>query len=221
MSPPRPRPRSPAAAATLSAATTPSAAPPSNVRVRTVDDPLALRALAHPIRLELQTLVAREGSLTAADAARQLGISHGLASHHLRQLAKYGFIERATAVGNRDHPWRVTSTSMDIRADGPEGRAPKDFLERHSVERAGAQLADWQQRRDQEDPDWAELAGVTAGLVYLTPDELSEALRAWSAIVSPLAARRPVGHAGRRPPGATPVSITLVAVPLPRTEHGG
>lgn len=36
-----------------------------------------------------------------------------------------------------------------------------------------------------------------------------------------LADRRPIGHPEARPPGAVPVSITLVAVPVPPTEHGG
>ncbi len=194
---------------------------PSNIKTRTVDDPLALRALAHPLRLELNALVAREGSLTAADAARQLGVSHGLASHHLRQLAKYGFIERADAHDSREHPWRVTATSMDLTPIEPAARAPADFIQRHSVEQAAVHLADWQQRREHEDPRWAELAGATGGLVYLTPDELSEVLRAWAAVIEPLAARRPVGHPAQRPADATPVSFTLVAVPITRTEHGG
>jgi hypothetical protein len=191
------------------------------VRTRTVDDPLALRAFAHPLRLQLHALVAREGSLTAADAARQLHISHALASHHLRQLAKYGFIERADAADSREHPWRVTSTSLDYQPTDPDGQAPKDFIERHTVGQAAAQLADWQQRRDHDDPRWADLAGVNSGLLYLTPDELTDVLHAWTAIVTPLADRRPVGHPTRRPPDATPISFTLVVVPVPRTEHGG
>ena len=59
----------------------------SNPARRVVTDPLALRALAHPLRLKIWGLVGREGRLTAADAARQLSISQALASHHLRQLA--------------------------------------------------------------------------------------------------------------------------------------
>src|SRR5690348_18430043 len=63
-------------------------------RRRLLDDPLSIRALAHPLRLELQSIVGRSGKITAADAARELGISHALASHHLRPLAKYGFVEQ-------------------------------------------------------------------------------------------------------------------------------
>ena len=145
----------------------------SNVRTRTVSDPLAMRALAHPIRVELHGLVAREGSLTAADAARQLGISHALASHHLRQLAKYGFIEPADSPDNRAHPWRVTSTSYELEPADPGARASLDVLDRHVVERAGQQLAEWQQRRSTEDPEWAESGGTRSGLLYLTPGELA------------------------------------------------
>src|SRR5580658_3784624 len=58
-------------------------------RWRLLDDPVAIRALAHPLRHELMSIIASHGRATTADAARELGISHGLASHHLRQLAKY------------------------------------------------------------------------------------------------------------------------------------
>src|SRR4051812_24603936 len=72
----------------------------SRQRWRLLDDPLAIRALAHPLRLDLMKIIARLGQATTADAAREMGISHGLASHHLRQLAKYGFLEQ---VKGKDH----------------------------------------------------------------------------------------------------------------------
>ena len=193
----------------------------SNVRTASVSDALALRALAHPLRLKLHGLVARAGSLTAADAARQLDISHALASHHLRQLAKYHFVEPAEASDSRAHPWRVTATSMAFTHSEPEAWAPTDFIQRHAVEQAAAELAEWQQRRDQADPRWAEPAGAATGLIYLTPEEFTEVMAAWSAILAPLAEKRPVGHAAQRPPDAEPVSFTLIAVPIPRTEQGG
>lgn len=195
--------------------------PDSNVGTRTVSDPLALRALAHPIRQELHGLVAREGSLTAADAARQLGISHALASHHLRQLAKYGFVEEAGSTDGRARPWRVTTTSYGVEPREPDARAAADVLQRYTLDRAARELAAWQERRAQEDPALASLAGVTSGLLYLTPTELGEVLDQWRAIVVALADRRPIGHHEERPPDALPVAVTLAAVPLPRTEHGG
>src|ERR1700720_3708475 len=61
----------------------------SGQRWRLLDDPMAIRALAHPLRHDLMSIIGRLGRATTADAAREIGISHGLASHHLRQLAKY------------------------------------------------------------------------------------------------------------------------------------
>lgn len=199
----------------------PSMALASNVRTHTVQDPLAMRALAHPLRIQLHALVAREGSLTAADAARQLDISHALASHHLRQLAKYGFIEPAEATDKKQHPWRVTGTNLSMQPAEPEARATVDVLDRYTVEKAARQLREWQDRRDAEDSAWADPAGVQDSILYLTPDELASVRAAWTEIITPLAAERPIGHADRRPDDAVPVSLTLVVVPLQRTEHGG
>lgn len=199
----------------------PSMALASNVRTHTVQDPLAMRALAHPLRQQLHALVAREGSLTAADAARQLDISHALASHHLRQLAKYGFIEPAEATDKKQHPWRVTGTNLDLKPAEPEGRATVDVLERYAVEKAARQLGEWQNRRDTEDNAWADLAGVQDSILYLTPDELAHVRAAWTEIIAPLTAERPIGHADRRPNDTVPINLTLVVVPVPPTEHGG
>lgn len=199
----------------------PSMALASNVRTQTVHDPLAMRALAHPLRLQLHALVAREGSLTAADAARQLNISHALASHHLRQLAKYGFLEPAESSDNKQHPWRVTATNLSLQPAEPEAQASADVLDRYAAERATQRLLDWQDRRDQEDTAWIDLAGVRDSILYLTPGELSQVLEAWTEIVGPLAAERPIGHADQRPHDTVPVNLTLIAVPIERTEKGG
>src|SRR5580700_5673526 len=89
------------------------AAQPRGQRRRLLDDPRSIRALAHPLRLELSSIVGRSGRITTADAARELGISHGLASHHLHQLAKYGFVEQVGGADNRERPWRLVATSFD------------------------------------------------------------------------------------------------------------
>jgi DNA-binding MarR family transcriptional regulator len=189
---------------------------------RVVSDPLALRALAHPLRLKLHALVGREGSITAADAARQLGISQALASHHLRQLAKYGFVEPDDAGDNRARPWRITATSQNFEpADSAEAWESVETLERYVLDRAAAQLADWQQRRGEADPRWRDHTGISQNLVYLTPDEMVEFDRAWTALITPLVDRRPLGNPAKRPAGAVPVDITLVVAALRATPSGG
>ncbi len=194
----------------------------SNPARRVVTDPLALRALAHPLRLKIWGLVGREGRLTAADAARQLGISQALASHHLRQLAKYGYVERGSAGDNRERPWQLTATSHRFAGDdSPEGWEAVEFLDRYLAEQAVLQLADWQERRADEDPRWSEHSGVSQSLLYLTVDELADLSRAWSALTWEYARRRPLGAAESRGPGVVPVNLTLVKAPLRPTPSGG
>ncbi len=191
----------------------------SNVGIRSVSDPLALRAFAHPVRQDLYGLVAREGALTAADAARQLGISHALASHHLRQLAKYGFVEPADPDDRRARPWRVVSTSMRFEPTEDGGRESSAAADRYVAERAVQQLAEWQQRAG-DGPAWSA-AGVQSGILYLRPDELQELVAGLHALVGPLVDARPIGHPARRPDDALPVAFTFFTVPLPPTEQGG
>ena len=49
----------------------------SRQRWRLLDDPVAIRALAHPLRHDLMSIIGRLGQATTADAAREIGISHG------------------------------------------------------------------------------------------------------------------------------------------------
>ena len=51
----------------------------------------ALRAMAHPVRLRILSLLTG-AALTAADVARELGLTHANASYHLRNLLAAGLI---------------------------------------------------------------------------------------------------------------------------------
>jgi DNA-binding transcriptional ArsR family regulator len=54
----------------------------------------ALRAMAHPVRLQIMSLLTG-ASLTAAEVARELGLTHANASYHLRNLLAGGMIVAA------------------------------------------------------------------------------------------------------------------------------
>ncbi|WP_305788597.1 ArsR/SmtB family transcription factor [Symbioplanes lichenis] len=51
----------------------------------------ALRAMAHPVRLQILSLLTGS-SMTAAEVARELGLTHANASYHLRNLLHGGLI---------------------------------------------------------------------------------------------------------------------------------
>jgi len=121
----------------------------SGQRWRLIDDPVAIRALAHPVRQDLTSIIGRLGQCTTADAARELGISHGLASHHLRQLAKYGFVEQVKGKDHRERPWRLVATSYtwSEATATAEGSTAVDVLEQILAEQTLESFLDRQQRR--------------------------------------------------------------------------
>ncbi len=188
-----------------------------------LDDPVAIRALAHPIRLKLFDLVGREGPITSADAARDLGISQALTSHHMHQLAKYGYVEPAPAPDQRARPWQVTHTSWGFSRTGndPEIGEAAEVLEQMVAETAVGRLLDWHQRRDAWTEPWRSRSGVWQSLIYLTEDEFVEFSEAFEALLTPLVERRRLGDVSARPAGAMPVSVTLTTVPLEPTQSGG
>jgi hypothetical protein len=202
-----------------SAETTPDPPPPPARRV--LDDPRVLRAFAHPLRLALHRLLIREGSCSAAYAARELGVSQALASHHLHQLEKYGFAEQLVGKDRRERPWRPLSTSTTwLGADSSaRGAVAADLLEQTIVEQAVSQLLSWQQRR--RDPDqaaWHDVAGLDSSLLYLTSEEAAEFGQAFDAICAPYIHRRLDLEA--RSSELNPVEVTLMLVPLAPTASG-
>ncbi|GAB3823751.1 helix-turn-helix domain-containing protein [Kribbella italica] len=186
-------------------------------RRRLLDDPLAIRAMAHPVRLDLQALLGKEGPLTAADAARRLGISQALASHHLRQLAKYDFVEPAPGKDNRERPWRLVSTSQTWRSARltSEGAAAADILEQLIAERALNNLTDWQQRRRSEPDVLVENSGISHTGIYLTGEELAELEEQIGGLLQRYVDERPIDDKSTRPAGSRLIDITRIVSVLP------
>jgi predicted ArsR family transcriptional regulator len=194
----------------------------SGQRRRLLDDPLSIRALAHPLRLELQSIVGRTGKITAADAARELGISHALASHHLRQLAKYGFVEQTEGADARERPWRLVHTSysaegIDERAGGAAALA---VLEQVTAERAVEDLIDWHDRRGDWSEGWRRHTGVGRSTLYLTESEVVHLTEAMDGLLAEYAEQRPLDDIAARPAGSVPVELTLIVVPRKPTAEG-
>jgi DNA-binding MarR family transcriptional regulator len=195
----------------------------SGQRWRLLDDPVAIRALAHPLRHSIMSIIGRLGRATTADAARELGISHGLASHHLRQLAKYGFVQQSPGKDNRERPWRLTATSMSWRDSvaTAEGAAAAAVFEEVLAERAAANLRSWLRRRADWPAGWREHTGVSQSTVYLTLPELAGLETAIEALIKRYVDERPLDDVASRPQGSVPVDIyQIVTVPLDQPPDG-
>jgi hypothetical protein len=187
----------------------------SRQRWRLIDDPVTIRALAHPLRHDLMSIIGRLGQATTADAARELGISHGLASHHLRQLAKYGFVEQVKGKDHRERPWRMVATSYNWSGatETAEGSVAVDVLEQMTAERTLETFLDWQQRRRDWPQAWGQHAGLGESTVYLTAAELAAIDNALDAVLMRYVDERPLDDVASRPAGSVPVTFTLFAVP--------
>ncbi len=194
----------------------------SGQRWRLLDDPMAIRALAHPLRHDLMSIIGRLGRATTADAARELGISHGLASHHLRQLAKYGFVEQVKGKDHRERPWRLVATShnwSEAKATA-EGAAAVDILEQVMAEKALESFLDWQQRRKNWPPDWREHTGIGSSTVYLTQAETRKLVTEIEALVMRYVDERPLDDVASRPARSVPLNITFLAIPGSQPPEG-
>jgi predicted transcriptional regulator len=81
-----------------------------------ISDPKTMRALAHPLRLELLEAIGRaEGqTLTATQASEITGESPANCAFHLRTLARYGLIEEAGGGRGRERPWRQAYETLQF-----------------------------------------------------------------------------------------------------------
>jgi DNA-binding transcriptional ArsR family regulator len=181
--------------------------------VKRLTDPKALRALAHPVRLELVGLLRRHGPLTATKAAELLGESSGSTSFHLRQLAKYGLVEEAGGGEGRERPWRATAmfTGWPEVADSQELAVASDLLRGVIAERYFEQLMRWLDGRDSEPEEWQDAAHFGDTLLWVTADELRELAREEQALIERYLDRQT--RPELRPAGARLVTHLHLAFP--------
>jgi DNA-binding transcriptional ArsR family regulator len=130
-------------------------------------------ALAHPLRFRILELLA-EGPSTASRVGRRLGESRGVASYHLRVLARAGAIVEEAGVGTRrERWWRRRERVVVLPTDADvEGRAI-------SARMFGILFArDEEARRRfvtrEVDAAWHEAAFVGNWFVELAPQEAAE-----------------------------------------------
>ena len=86
-------------------------------RTTHVLDATSLKALAHPIRVQLLGLLRQDGPSTATALGARLGESSGTTSYHLRQLAGADLVVEDETRGNgRERWWRAAQHSTQLEA---------------------------------------------------------------------------------------------------------
>jgi DNA-binding transcriptional ArsR family regulator len=170
----------------------------------TAIDPV-LRALAHPVRLRMMTLM-WPGPMSAAELARELDISHALASQHLRRLDAAGLVELAeqhTRRGGRERRYRAVHGAP--LSEQREGTGMLAGTLAHTLRERAAQRA-------------PEGEGVTTDAeLWVDPGVWEDVRRRLADLAMELhdAARPP------RTPHTARVGLTVMAFPMRQEEAPG
>jgi DNA-binding transcriptional ArsR family regulator len=130
-------------------------------------------ALAHPLRFRILELLA-EGPSTASRLGRRLGESRGVASYHLRVLARAGAVVEETELGTRRERWWRRRERVVVLPTDPdvEGRAMSARM--FAILFARDEEARRRFVTREVNAAWHEAAFVGNWFVELTPQEADE-----------------------------------------------
>jgi DNA-binding transcriptional ArsR family regulator len=180
---------------------------------RKLTDARTLRALAHPVRIALYEELAYGGAMTATELGERIGETPTTCSFHLRQLAKYGFVEEAGGGKGRARPWRLTSLGWYIpAAHDSETQIAGDLVIRLSRERALARYQRWQETKAGYPREWREAADDSEYVSYVTAEELTQVNKELHSVLGRF--RERLKDPAQRPPGALPVETLLLSYPI-------
>lgn len=182
-----------------------------------VTDAASLQGLAHPVRIHLLGLLRRHGPSTASKLAAELGISSGLSSYHLRQLAAAGHIvDHPTGAGGRERWWRASRRSTFVlsppAADTDATAATTEYLDAVLV--ANFDNAHrWLQAADRWPERWRQVSDLSDLALRLTPAQTEQLRSEIAALIARYPRHDPDQPAGED--GAAIVQVQYQLFPAP------
>jgi DNA-binding transcriptional ArsR family regulator len=153
-----------------------------------------LRALAHPLRLQLLQVLHAEGPATASRLARRLGESSGATSYHLRALHRAGMIEEVEQPNGRERWWKRSPERLMIPNSVPpeasdseraELQAAHAKIESIFIERDEKALQRWMEVRYDLPLEWQDAQWIGNTRIWATAAEISEFREAVLELVEP------------------------------------
>ncbi|WP_431782910.1 ArsR/SmtB family transcription factor [Streptomyces chumphonensis] len=194
-------------------------------------DAKGLRAMAHPVRVQLVGLLRKYGPSTATRLAERLGVNSGTASYHLRQLGAAGFVEEDAERGNARERWWCSVHQMtelnDRELADREPEATLAFLQ--SVATTHTLRTQQTLNELQTMPRaWRNTFDMSDWALRLTPEEAVALRQELRAVISRYRRDTPEAAASA-PEGAERVGIITQILPeldapaatsLPSSPHG-
>ena len=146
---------------------------------RVIESIDAVRAMANPHRVAILSYLLSGPARTATECAAEVGGSASACSYHLRELERFGLVERAESTGDgRTRPWRAAADGFTIGAgaleDSPIGHAAEISLTRAELQENHRLITRFLDARDQVDPEWRSASDFHTFELTVTPAELVE-----------------------------------------------
>jgi DNA-binding transcriptional ArsR family regulator len=180
-------------------------------------DPASLKALAHPLRVQILEMLSRYGAQTACSLGELLGESSGSTSYHLRQLAKHDFVREVEGKGTaRERWWERPRGAIEVSspelASSPATQEASRLVNREFEHRRQAVLADFMAHAaDTLDRGWLDAATVSTANVRMNEEQLGAYTRAMEAYSFRLL--EDIRGEGEQE-GARPVQVHFNAFPI-------
>ncbi|TWP36089.1 winged helix-turn-helix domain-containing protein [Leekyejoonella antrihumi] len=137
-------------------------------RLRTAGE---LKALAHPLRMDIIEQLSINGAMTASELGDALDETPANCSWHLRKLAEHKFVEETHDGHGRRRPWQMTRIGVSFHALDADEPGAAVFnrtaraLQSLMVEREVARF----EHNAQAEDDWD--LGASQSATYLTREE--------------------------------------------------
>ncbi|MER6947520.1 helix-turn-helix domain-containing protein [Nonomuraea sp. NPDC000554] len=181
-------------------------------------DAKGLRALAHPVRVQLVDLLRKHGPSTATRLAERLGVNSGTASYHLRRLGAAGFVEEDTERGNaRERWWRSIHRITRLTDDELSGHEPEAVLAYMQSVAALYNMRTQQALNELQTmpKEWRRVLDLSSIALRLTPEEGQRLREELEEVISRYRRDMPGEVA---PEGA--VRVSLITQLLPELPEG-
>lgn len=149
-------------------------------------DATALKALAHPLRVQILRILQLRSRASVTSLAAELSETTGATSYHLRQLARHGFVEEFSTdeageagdkrVGRKQRWWRMAvdqihMTGFEFMAN-EETREAVGFLLREYQADRSRRLGNWYATAPQWPEQWQRASSDMDGHLTLNPRQL-------------------------------------------------
>lgn len=151
-------------------------------------DAAALKAMAHPMRVQIMRILQLRKRASVTSLADELGETTGATSYHLRQLAKFGFVEEfepdepgdddpdARTAGRKQRWWRMSVDQIHMTGfefmRNEDTREAAGFLLREFQADRSRRMANWFATATQWPDEWQRASTDMDGHLELNAKQM-------------------------------------------------